>query len=247
MTFKVMQIEVSNECSLTCAYCPHPSQQRPRGMMSMPMFEKCIELVRRSGNPELHGRKFVHLNHFGEPLLNPALADFVRYASSQNVEVSFATNGVDADRQLFSRERWRELAEAGLRGVIVSCHVKSEKTLRRHIEEFVKVYWVFKPKPEYMHDWAGQVHVKRMNEKFLRVRPEPCDYETHDMFAITWDGRIAACCYDSEAGVSLTVDDVLADGFTFRRIGLCERCGLGRGDVKMLTDDFARIVAVSPQ
>ena len=237
-----MQIEVSNECSLTCAYCPHPGQLRPKDIMQMDMFKKCIELVKRSENPEIQGRKFVHLNHFGEPLLNPMLPDFIRYASSQDVEVSFATNGVDADKTLFSRDLWKELADAGLRGVIVSCHVKSETTLRNHIGDLVKIYWVFKPRQQNMHDWAGQVDVKKINERFLRMPGTPCDYEIHNMFAVTWDGRIAACCYDIEARTPLTVDDVLDRGFSFRKISLCDRCGLGRGDVKMLTSDFAAIV-----
>ena len=116
MGYKVMQIEASNECSLACAYCPHPSQARPKGIMEMDTFKKCMELVRRSANPELGGRKFVHLNHFGEPLLNPRLPDFIRYASSQNIEVSFSTNAVDAEKKLFPRSLWRELADAGSQG-----------------------------------------------------------------------------------------------------------------------------------
>jgi len=65
MGYKVMQIETSNLCSLTCAYCPHPTQVRPKANMSLEVFDKCMELVRRSDNPEYKGRKFVWLNHFG--------------------------------------------------------------------------------------------------------------------------------------------------------------------------------------
>ena len=210
--------------------------------MTMGMFQKCIELVKRSDNPELQGSKFVHLNHFGEPLLNPMLPEFVRYAASQKVEVSFSTNGVGANKQLFPRSLWQELANAGLRGVIISCHVKSERVLRQHIGDLVKIYYVFKPKPEGMHNWAGQVDIPKFNKRILQIPDDPCDYETHNMFAITWDGRIAACCYDIEARALLTVDDVLRNGFTFRRISLCDKCGLGRGDISMLTEDFSSIV-----
>jgi DNA-dependent RNA polymerase auxiliary subunit epsilon len=263
--FKVMQIEVSNECSLACAYCPHPSQIRAKGIMKLDVFKKCIELVKRSQNPEIEGRKFVHLNHFGEPLLNPMLPEFIRYASSQNVEVSFSTNGVDSNKRLFPRDLWRELANAGLRGVIVSCHVKSETTLRNHIGDIVKIYYVFQPKPQNMHDWAGQVNIDKYKKNYVRrqvknfvrrqvnidnykknfvspIPDTPCDYEKHNMFAITWNGGIAACCYDVEGRVSLTVDDVLERGFVFKKISLCDKCRLGRGDVKMLNDDFALIV-----
>ena len=243
MGFKVMQIEVSNHCSLACSYCPHPSQVRHKGLMERSTFEKCIELVRRSENFEIDGRKFVYLNHFGEPLLNPNLPEFIRYASSKNIEVSFSTNGVDNDKKLFSRDIWRGLADAGLRGVIVSCHVKSEATLRRHFGDLVKIYSVFKPKRKWLHNWAGQVEIKKLNNNFLLIPDYPCDYETHNMFAITWEGKIAACCYDIEGRVLLTVDDILNGGFSFRKISLCEKCGLGRGDVAWLSDEFAQLAA----
>ena len=75
--YKAMQIEVSNLCSLSCVYCPHPSQLRQKGNMSMDVFKKCIELTERSDNPVYFGKKFLRLNHFGEPLLNPLLPKFI--------------------------------------------------------------------------------------------------------------------------------------------------------------------------
>src|SRR5262245_22170737 len=107
MGYKVMQIEASNYCSLTCWYCPHPAQVRPKGNMSLETFSKCMTLVKRSENPERDGRKFVWLNHFGEPLLNPLLPDFVSFASDRGIEVSFATNGVDDGKELFPRSLWQ--------------------------------------------------------------------------------------------------------------------------------------------
>jgi hypothetical protein len=232
--FKIMQIEASNLCSLRCVYCPHPSQIRPKGNMTMETFAKCIELVKRSDNPERQGNQRLHLNHFGEPLLNPLLPQFVSHASSRNVEVSLATNGVDHNKNLFSRDLWRELAEAGLKSVVISCHVKSETELRDHIGDLVDIGWVFKPTPDQLHTWAGQVHLERFNQKYLKIPDIPCDYQMHNMFAVTWDGKIAACCYDIEGRVSLSVDDVLNEAFVFRRISLCDTCGLGRGDVSWI-------------
>ncbi len=247
MTYKVMQIEISNFCSLTCNYCPHPSQVRPKGDMSMETFVKCIELVRRSDNPRLDGSTFVWLNHFGEPLLNPLLPEFIEYAVSQRVEVSFASNGVDYDKQLLPRALWEELARRGLKAVDLSAHAKSEKALRAHIGDIVKVLGVWKPRKEYLHDWAGQVDVSRFDVIARAVPSSPCDYDTHNMFAVTWDGRIAACCYDIEARTSLTIDDVLRDGFSFREISLCAGCRLGRGDVDWLSAPLTQIAALKRQ
>ena len=121
MGFKVMQIETSNYCSLKCFYCPHPTQARPMGDMTMATFRKCMRLVERSDNPpQSDGRKFVWLNHFGEPLLNPQLPDFIAYATGCGIRVSFATNGLDNDGNLFPRSLWQELARAGLQDIVLS-------------------------------------------------------------------------------------------------------------------------------
>ena len=233
MSYKVMQIEVSNLCSLACAYCPHPTQKRPKGNMTFETFQACIEVVKRSDNPELDGRKFVWLNHFGEPLLNPQLPEFVAYAVGQQVEVSFSTNGVDEDGDLFSREMWSELRDAGLRHVMISAHAKSLWNMKRHIGKVVPIGATFQPKRRNLHDWAGQVDISRYRPDYVRKIPDaPCDYQLHNMFAVRWDGVLTACCYDIEGRADgLSVRDVLEHGFAFERISLCDSCELGRGDV----------------
>lgn len=235
MGFKVMQIETSNYCSLKCFYCPHPTQARPMGDMTMATFRKCMRLVERSDNPpQSGGRKFVWLNHFGEPLLNPQLPDFIAYATGCGIRVSFATNGLDNDGNLFPRSLWQELARAGLQDIVLSAHKRSEKVLRGHIGDIVRVHWVWTPRKGNFHDWAGQVDMARFRLPPLPEPAGPCDYKAHNMFAVTWDGRIASCCYDSEGRVGLTVDDVLASGFAFREVSLCAGCRLGRGDAGWL-------------
>jgi hypothetical protein len=235
MGFKVMQIETSNICSLTCMYCPHPKQLRPKGDMSFETFSKCMELVARSNNPPRRdGRKFVWLNHFGEPLLNPMLPEFISHATSRGIAVSFASNALDVNGELFPRSLWQQLADAGLQEVMLSAHKRSEKVLRAHINDIVRVHCVWTPKKGNFHDWVGQVEMKR-----FKLPPEPvptriCDYRRDDMFAVTWDGRIAACCYDIEARTGLLIDDVLENGFAFREISLCATCRLGRGDASWL-------------
>lgn len=231
MNYKVMQIEVSNFCSLTCSYCPHPGQKRPKGNMDLVTFKKCIELVRRSSNPEHEQKKFVWLNHFGEPLLNPLLPAFIRYADQHGVEVSFASNGVDSTNTLFSKELWQELADSGLRGVGISAHTRPPVEFREHLKGIVEILYFWEPKKGGFHDWAGQVELSAW--KVSQASPPPtkaCDYELEHMFAITWDGRIAACCYDIEAQTTLSIDDVTADGYAFSPVKLCTTCTLGRGD-----------------
>lgn len=241
MGYKVMQIEVSNLCSLTCSYCPHPSQARPKGNMTFDTFKKCVELVRKSENPKIGGKQFVWLNHFGEPLLNPELSDFIKHAVARNIEVSFSSNGLDFDRQMFSRELWRSLADAGLRYVIVSAHERSAASLRKHVGDIIEIVETWQPKRSQLHDWAGQVDLGKLVPPMAPPVNSPCDYETNDMFAVTWDGRVAACCYDIEGRVGRTIEDVLEGDFTFQSISLCSTCQLGRGDADWLSAPLVQL------
>jgi hypothetical protein len=243
MGYKVIQIEVSSLCSLECVYCPHPSQLRPKGNMSMDVFKKCIELIEHSDNPVYRGRKFVWLNRFGEPLLNPLWPQFIALATSRQVEVSFASNGIAHAKKLFPRELWETLARAGLRGVVLSAHAKSESKLREHIGDVVRVIGIWEPKPGAFYNWAGQVKLKKtMASHGLAIPVVPCDYQANNMFAVTWNGMLAACCYDIEGRVSVSVDDVLRCGFSFQSISLCSRCRLGRGDANWLSDPLHQIL-----
>lgn len=243
-----MQLEVSNFCSLTCQYCPHPGQKRLKGNMDFDTFQKCIDLVRRSSNPAREGRKFVWLNHFGEPLLNPMLPTFIRYAKEHDVEVSFASNGVDASNRLFPRSLWKELAEAGLRGVGISAHSRPPDDFTRHLRGIVEILYFWEPKKGNFHDWAGQVELPSFKVSKPSVRQcQPCDYENQNMFAVTWDGRIAACCYDIEAQTGLSIDDVIENGYIYSPVKLCSGCGLGRGDSSWLVPpSFSSNAAASP-
>ena len=54
------------------------------------------------------------------------------------------------------------------------------------------------------------------------------------MFVVRWDGVLTACCYDIEGGGLGDIRQVLQSGFEFKRIPLCSRCTLGRGDAKWI-------------
>src|SRR5208282_2256790 len=118
----------------------------------------------------------------------------------------------------------------------LSAHKRSEKILRDHIGDIVQVTCMWTPRKGSFHDWAGQVDMTRFKLKPLEYPGIPCDYNTNSMFAVTWDGRLASCCYDSEGRVGLSVDDVLEKGFAFREVSICATCRLGRGDASWLSD-----------
>ncbi len=224
---KIYQIEISNLCNLTCSYCPHPGQERPRGLMSDETFEKALELVVRCG------QRVAYLHNFGEPLLHPNITSYVRQCVTRGVTPSFFTNGV-----LITDEVLAELTEAGLRILCVSEHTKGELLRIRqlvHAGDYpVKIRDTFRPTRPLLHDWAGQVK-RRPASGGVPVLPRslPCLFEREDAAVVLWDGRVNVCCIDVEGTEARgTVDDYLTDPsrYTFRPVALCDGCTLMRGD-----------------
>jgi hypothetical protein len=225
---KIYQIEISNLCNLTCEYCPHPTQERDKGLMSSEVFKKAIELVRRCG------QRRVYLHNFGEPLLHPLIFEFIKYATARGVTTSFYTNGLLLDESMAER-----LAAAGLREICVSGHVAGEITriqaLLQRCSIPIQILDTFRPSKETLHTWADQVLTRTAKGAFETGMPlplKPCIFERENAVVILWDGRVNVCCIDNEAtGVSGTIDDYLTtSSYYFRPIPLCKTCTLMRGD-----------------
>lgn len=226
---KVYQIEVSNLCNLQCSYCPHPGQQRPKGLMSWSTFERAIELLRRCGQTR------TYLHNFGEPLLHPHLPEFVSYATTRGVACSFFTNGELLDRRLAMR-----LADAGLREICVSGHIAGEvervQQLLAECGSRIAIADTFRPSRSTNHAWAGQVRAAPSGSNQLpaldvTTRGEPCVFEREQAFVVHWDGRIGTCCITSEVDSDApTVGELLAGRpYAFRPVSLCASCTLMRG------------------
>lgn len=222
---KIYQIEISNECNLACSYCPHPTQRRPRGLMTRPTFEKSLELLLRCG------QRTAYLHNFGEPLLHPELVDFVARCTQRGVAASFFTNGV-----LLTRDVLAALARAGLRFLYLSEHTRGEGARVRHLIESggfpIEVRDTFRPVRPALHDWARQVRARPAGPH-SSAGPGPCLFERERAAVILWDGRVNVCCIDVEGrGVRGAVDDYLDDpgAYRFRPIALCEGCTLMRGE-----------------
>jgi MoaA/NifB/PqqE/SkfB family radical SAM enzyme len=92
-----VQVEVTTRCTGQCTYCPHTTgRERWRSHdMDMATFGRIWPLMRRSGR--------VHLQGWGEPLLNPAFFDMAQMARSAGCQVSTTTCGVPMDPDLARR------------------------------------------------------------------------------------------------------------------------------------------------
>jgi len=103
----MVQIEVTNTCNARCIMCPHQKMTRTKALVSGELVSKVVQECAANKDKVL---TFLP-NHFGEPLLNPRLPEYVAQvrAALPDAEICIFTNGA-----LLTEERGRALIEAGL-------------------------------------------------------------------------------------------------------------------------------------
>jgi pyruvate-formate lyase-activating enzyme len=94
-------IESSARCNLRCTMCPNKDMHPDvKGNMSLDLFKTIID----QAAPFVHD---IYLHHRGEPLLNPALFDMIRYANAKGIPTRFHCNGT-----LLSADKAEKLLDA---------------------------------------------------------------------------------------------------------------------------------------
>jgi MoaA/NifB/PqqE/SkfB family radical SAM enzyme len=83
-----IQVEVTTRCNAACVYCPQRRFLREWKSrdMSMDTFRRLL--------PAFQNARFVHLQGWGEPLLNPDLFHMIREAKQKGCQVGTTTNAV---------------------------------------------------------------------------------------------------------------------------------------------------------
>lgn len=95
-------VESSSICNLRCIMCPNKCMpDTDKGVMKLELFKKLIDEVKGSVSD-------IYLHHRGEPFVNPALFDMIRYARQAGIKTRFHSNGT-----LLTEDRARKLLEAG--------------------------------------------------------------------------------------------------------------------------------------
>ncbi|MBW2085492.1 MAG: SPASM domain-containing protein [Deltaproteobacteria bacterium] len=106
----IVRIETTNRCNAACTFCPHLSMQRETGVMDQALYEKLVMECTQGGCRTLH------LHNFGEPLLDPDLAERIAFAKDAGMRrVKIFTNG-----SLLSGERAERLLGSGLDEIKIS-------------------------------------------------------------------------------------------------------------------------------
>lgn len=116
LTNPEVRIETTNICNATCIMCPREKMDRLEGVMEMDLFKKIVD------ESKSLGASAVFLGGFGEPLMDPMMAERVRYLKQQGMFCNFISNG-----SLWDRDQAKGLIEAGLDEVRFSFYGQSKK------------------------------------------------------------------------------------------------------------------------
>ncbi|MFH0946120.1 MAG: radical SAM/SPASM domain-containing protein [Planctomycetota bacterium] len=214
-----LNIEITNRCNLNCVYCPVNSGLS-RARTDLP-FERFVEILDRAPT-------ITDLLPFqwGEALLHPRIFDMLRLASGRGLRTYLTTNGT-----LLDQRRRREILDAGLERLTISVDGNDETHLRTRgvdlapIRERVvrlrrerdasssrmsiDVSMVVDEHTtasieEYRREWSGVAdRVQTIPRLIKGTRTKPCRELWRGLLVVLADGRVTACCGDSEGALDL--------------------------------------------
>jgi len=117
-----LQIEPASLCNLQCALCPvTDGLDRPTGLMEFDLFKKTIDEI---GDYAL----FLILWDWGEPFVNPAVYEMIRYAKKHNIFIISSTNA-----HMFAEDdNARKLIESGIDSIIISIDGIKQETYEHY-------------------------------------------------------------------------------------------------------------------
>jgi MoaA/NifB/PqqE/SkfB family radical SAM enzyme len=116
-----VRIENTNLCNARCTMCPREQLTRGRGTMSLEFFKKLAEQLHEGGARELH------LQGYGEPLLDNSIFDKIRFA--KEVEIPYTLMVTNAS--LLKGTDFEELIQSGLDKLKISFYGTDKESYER--------------------------------------------------------------------------------------------------------------------
>jgi radical SAM protein with 4Fe4S-binding SPASM domain len=117
-----VSFEPTTSCNLRCPECPSGLRAftRPTGMLENSFFRQTID--------EMHRELLYLIFYFqGEPYLNPAFLEMVKYASSKNIYTATSTNA-----HYLNDENARKTIESGLDRLIISIDGTTQEVYQQY-------------------------------------------------------------------------------------------------------------------
>tara|TARA_B100000315_G_C14419901_1_gene515060 strand:- start:217 stop:783 length:567 start_codon:yes stop_codon:yes gene_type:complete len=96
--FTILQIETKANCNMECRFCPYPIRDDKDSILDEQDVINLIDQI----NPEDKKFEYLCFSQFNEPLLDPKIFKFIKYANSKNVRNLLITNAL-----LFNKESKR--------------------------------------------------------------------------------------------------------------------------------------------
>ena len=107
---EIVQIESTNICNAKCVFCPRDDMERKQGIMDMALFTKIVDECAALGIGH------VRMHNYGEPFVDRALVEKVRYAKQKRIpQVGMISNG-----SLINEAAARGMIDAGLDAINIS-------------------------------------------------------------------------------------------------------------------------------
>lgn len=82
--FKKIYVEITNQCNLSCDFCPR--SQRPAQTMSVSFFKEIAQKIKKYTD-------YLYFHVMGEPLMHPDLGALLDAANEYGFKVNITTNG----------------------------------------------------------------------------------------------------------------------------------------------------------
>lgn len=117
-----ISFEPTTSCNLRCPECPSGLRQftRPTGMLEKDFFSRTID--------EIHKELLYLIFYFqGEPYLNPAFLDMVKYASGKKIYTATSTNA-----HYLTDDNAKRTVESGLDRLIISIDGTTQDVYRQY-------------------------------------------------------------------------------------------------------------------
>lgn len=111
----VVNLELTNDCNLSCNMCPRNKMTREIGYMDFDLYKRIID--------ELPSGTEINLSMLGEPLMHPDILKMIEYGAQKGIEIYLYTNGVLLDKDVDEN-----LLKSDLAGIIISLDAATKET-----------------------------------------------------------------------------------------------------------------------
>ena len=218
---RMLDVELTNKCNMTCAMCPtgQNAVKRPKGYMDMKLFKRILKQAVLHKTP-------IRFIRWGEPLLHPRVVDMVKATTDAGLMCHINTNGLLLDMAMmlellsakltsikfsfqgvdaagFNAMRRIDAFDGIVERIRLLYELRTEKGLSY---PFIQVGTTLTCETEaqaeaferLLDPFTDAVYVGRtrnLSEANLPDKACECP-EVWDKLSIDWDGRVSACCGD---------------------------------------------------